>query len=176
MRKKILLGISGSVAAHKIPRLVEKLVESYDVKVVISKNATRFVSVETLEIISSQKVHVSVFDSYDNRVTHVEDAREADLFVIAPASANTIGKLANGIADNMLCASFLVADPSKVVICPAMNDKMYYNKRVQANLKTLKDDGVREIKPIECRLASGDFGIGGLAEDQEIIEVISSLL
>lgn len=176
MKKKLLFGISGSVAAHKTSVLVEELALKYDVKVLITESASKFVSPLSLEILTKNNVHIDVFDSFDNRITHVEDANEADLFVIAPASANTIGKMANGIADNMLTASLLVADPSKVVLCPAMNDKMYLNKRVQTNLKVLRSDGVHVVEPIECVLASGDTGIGGLATNQTIIEIIDQLI
>lgn len=176
MKKKLLFGISGSVAAHKTSVLIEELASEYEVKVLITESASKFVSPLTLEILSKNNVHVDVFDSFDNRITHVEDANEADLFVVAPASANTIGKMANGIADNMLTASLMVADPSKVVLCPAMNDKMYLNKRVQANLETLKEDGVHVIEPVECVLASGDIGIGGLATNETIISTIKKLI
>lgn len=176
MKKKLLLGISGSVAAHKTTILVEELAKEYDVKVILTASASKFVSQLTLEILSGNKVHVDVFDSYDNRITHVQDANEADLFVVAPTSANTIGKMANGIADNMLTATLMVADPTKVVLCPAMNDNMYANKRVQSNLAVLKADGVTEIEPIECVLASGDIGVGGLATNQTIIDTIRKLI
>lgn len=176
MKKRVLLGVSGSVAAHKSTALVERLSADYDVKVVLTTSASKFVSKLTLEILSANNVHVDVFDSYDHRITHVEDAVEADIVVIAPASANTIAKMAHGMADNMLTASLLVADPSKVILCPAMNDNMYRNKRVQANLQLLKNDGVTEICPIECRLASGQIGIGGLAEVETICQVIADRL
>ncbi|WOO89627.1 flavoprotein [Mollicutes bacterium LVI A0078] len=174
MKKKLLVGVSGSIAAHKTTRLVEELAKDYDVKVVLTKSASKFVSELSLELLSKHKVHVDVFDSYDDRVTHVEDAKEADLVLIVPASANTIGKIANGIADNMLTASVMVAKPNKVVLCPAMNDNMYTNKRVQANLQILKEDGMHIIDPIECTLTSGDIGIGGLAEDKTILEYVKN--
>lgn len=174
--KNLLLGISGSVAAHKTSILVEELAQEYNVKVLLTESASKFVSPLALELLSKNKVHVDVFDSFDNRITHVEDVTDADLIVVAPASANTIGKMANGIADNMLTASLMVADPTKVVLCPAMNDNMYTNRRVQANLQVLKDDGVVVIEPIECLLASGATGIGGLATNQTIIQTIEELI
>ncbi len=174
--KKILVGVSGSVAAHKLTILVEKLACDYEVKIVLTQSASKFVSQLSLEILSKNKVHIGVFDDYEQKITHVEDTSEADLILIAPASANTIGKVANGIGDNMLCASLLVADPHKVIMCPAMNDKMYTNKRVQANIQTLKEDGVTFIDPIECVLASGDVGIGGLAKNETIISEIKKRL
>lgn len=174
--KKLLLGISGSVAAHKTSILVEQLASVYEVKVVLTDSASKFVSPLALEILSKNNVHIDVFDSFDNRITHVEDANEADLIVVAPASANTIGKMANGIADNMLTALLMVADPTKVVLCPAMNENMYLNKRVQNNIEVLKGDGVHVVEPIECLLASGDIGIGGLATNQTILETIEKLI
>lgn len=176
MKKKILLGVSGSVAAHKSTTLVEELAKEYDVKVMLTESASKFVSKLTLEILSKNHVHVDVFDSFDNRITHVEDAEDADLVLIAPASAHTIGKIAHGIADNMLTASMLVADPEKVLFCPAMNDNMYRNKRLQANINILKGDGMTEIEPIECILASGKPGIGGLATNEMILEAVKTKL
>lgn len=174
--KNLLLGISGSIAAHKTTILVEELAKEYNVKVLLTASASKFVSPLSLELLSKNNVHIEVFDSFDQRITHVEDANDADLIVVAPASANTIGKMANGIADNMLTASLMVADPNKVVLCPAMNENMYLNKRVQNNLEVLKSDGVHVIEPIECLLASGDVGIGGLATNQTIIETIKQLI
>lgn len=174
--KNLLLGISGSVAAHKTSILLEALATEYNVKVILTESASKFVSPLALEILSKNNVHIDVFDSFDSRITHVEDANEADLIVVAPASANTIGKMANGIADNMLTATLMVANPQKVVLCPAMNENMYLNKRVQNNIKVLKEDGVNVIEPIECLLASGDIGIGGLASNETIIETIKHLI
>lgn len=172
MKKKLLLGISGSIAAHKTTALVEELAKDYEVKVFITESASKFVSPLALEILSKNNVHKDVFDSFDDRITHVYEAEECDLFLVAPASANTIGKMAGGIADNMLTAALMVADPEKIVICPAMNNNMYYNKRVQNNLRVLKQDGVKIIDPIECTLASGKIGIGGLVPIANIIEYI----
>lgn len=174
--KKIIFGISGSVASHKTTILVEQLAKEYEVKVVLTSSASKFVSPLALEILSKNDVHIDVFDSFDKRITHVEDANEADLIVVCPASANTIGKMANGIADNMLTALLMVASPEKVVLCPAMNDKMYTNKRVQANLKILKTDGVHEVEPVECMLASGEIGVGGLAPNSQIISKVNELI
>ncbi len=173
MKKKLLLGVSGSIAAHKATMLVEQLVEEYEVKVFITESACKFVSPLTLEILSKNDIHQDVFDSFDKRITHVEEAEECDIFLVAPASANTIGKMAGGIADNMLTAALMVADPEKVILCPAMNNNMYSNKRVQHNLQVLKDDGVTIIEPIECRLASGQIGLGGLAKNDQIIEQLN---
>lgn len=172
MKKKILLAVCGSIAAHKATSLVEELTSDYQVKVLLTASAEKFVSPLTLEILSKNKVHVDVFDSHDTRITHVEEALEADVVVVAPASANTIAKVAHGISDNMITASLLVADPNKVILCPAMNDNMYRNKRFVANLEILKGDGYTEVPPIECVLASGAIGIGGLATNAQIIDAI----
>lgn len=176
MKKKLLVGVSGSVAAHKSSSIIEELAKDYEVKVVLTESASKFVSKLTLEILSKNHVHVDVFDSFDNRITHVEDADEADLVLIVPASAHTIGKIANGIADNMLTACMTVADPNKVLFCPAMNNNMYRNKRVQANMEVLKADGMTEIEPIECILASGKTGIGGLATTETILAAVEAKL
>ncbi len=176
MKKKIIIGISGSIAAHKIPLLVEELVKDYDVQVVMTKAACEFVSKTTLEIISKKEVFIEATDGQIGSVNHVEDALNADLIVIMPASANTIGKFQYAIADNMLTAMLTVADPSKVVICPAMNENMYMNKRVKRNIELLKADGVALIEPIECVLASGDVGIGGLATNDTILNYVKERL
>ncbi len=176
MKKKLLLGISGSIAAHKTTTLVEKLAVDFEVQVFITKSAAQFVSPLTLEILSKNNVYIDVFDSEGTSVTHVKEAEECDLFIVAPASANTIGKMAGGIADNMLTCALMVADPKKVILCPAMNDNMFLNKRVQNNIEVLKQDGVRIIDPIPCLLASGKEGVGGLATNEQIIDVISKEL
>ncbi|WOO87139.1 flavoprotein [Mollicutes bacterium LVI A0039] len=176
MKKKILLAVCGSVAAHKTTMLVEELTVEYDVQVVMTKSASKFVSPLTLEILSKKNVHIDVFDSFDHRITHVQDALDADVIVVAPASANSIAKIAHGIADNMLTAMLLVANPNKVLICPAMNDNMYTNKRFQSNLQVLKADGYTEVPPVECMLASGEMGIGGLAPNNHIITRVEEKL
>lgn len=170
--KRLLIGVSGSIAAHKATRIVEELSHEYEVHVVLTKSASEFVSPLTLKLLSKNEVYIEVFDGDHDEVTHIELVRNSDLILIAPASANTIGKYAAGIGDNMLTSALFVADPSKVIIAPAMNEKMYLNPIVQRNINTLKEFGVKEIPPVECLLANGDYGLGGLAPLEELKKVI----
>ncbi|MFV0555826.1 MAG: flavoprotein [Lactovum sp.] len=163
MKKNILLGITASIAAHKLPSIVEKLREDYNIYVVMTENACQFVSPLTLEVLSQNKVKISLYSGEQTKVDHVELAQNTDLILIAPASTNLIGKYANGIADNLLTSILMVANPKKVILCPAMNDNMYQHPIVQENLQKLKRFSVKEIEPIDCLLASGKRGKGGLA-------------
>ena len=168
--KKILLGVTGSIAAYKACDIIKALREvDFDVKVITTKDAEKFVTPLTLEICSGHKVFNDIFNDENSLTPHVSYASQADSFLIAPATANTIAKLANGIADNALTACCLAATCKKIV-APAMNTFMYENPATQKNLKTLKKRGFEVIDPISGNLACGDVGIGKLAEVETIVK------
>lgn len=176
-KKTVILGVTGGIAAYKACEVVSRLRKlNYDVRVVMSQNATEFVTPLTFETLSNYRVVTDMFDkerSYD--VEHISYAKLADAFVVAPATANFIGKYAEGIADDMLTTT-IMATKSPVIICPAMNTNMYMSPAVQANMKTLKDRGVHFVEPGTGLLACGDVGKGRLAEPCDIVDFIDRLL
>lgn len=168
--KNIVLGVSGGIAAYKSCTLVREFVKrGANVDVVMTANATQFVTPLTMETLSNNPVSVDMFATHDRRdVEHVSLAKKADLFVVAPATANVVGKYANGIADDMLTTT-LMATTSPVVICPAMNVNMYNSAAYRANVATLKKRGVYFVDAESGFLACGDVGQGRLAEPKEIV-------
>lgn len=176
-QKNVILGVSGGIAAYKSCELVSRLKKAgYGVHVIMTANACEFVTPLTFETMSQNRVVTDMFDK--NRpfeVEHVSLAKLADVFVIAPATANVIGKIAEGIADDMLTTTF-TACPAPKIICPAMNTKMYENAVVAENMKKLKDLGYIFVEPVEGRLACGDVGKGKMAEPIDIFNEIDKLL
>ncbi|MDH3390684.1 MAG: bifunctional phosphopantothenoylcysteine decarboxylase/phosphopantothenate--cysteine ligase CoaBC [Desulfobulbaceae bacterium] len=173
--KKILFGISGSIAVYKAAEWVRELAKSEaEVTVVMTDGATRFVSSLTFAALSGKRVYTGMFepDAGEN-VTHISLARECDLFLIAPATAQTIAKLANGFADNLL-SSLALANRAKMLVFPAMNTNMYCHAATQANLVRLKEYGYTIIEPDEGKLACGDEGVGRLVEWEVAREAILS--
>lgn len=168
--KNIVLGVSGGIAAYKSCTLVREFVKrGANVDVVMTANATQFVTPLTMETLSNNPVSVDMFATHDHRdVKHVSLAKKADLFVVAPATANVVGKYANGIADDMLTTT-LMATTAPVVICPAMNVNMYNSAAYRANVATLKKRGVYFVDAESGFLACGDVGQGRLAEPKEIV-------
>jgi phosphopantothenoylcysteine decarboxylase/phosphopantothenate--cysteine ligase len=167
--KKILLGISGGIAAYKSPELVRQLIaEGAEVKVVATKNALEFVTVVTLQTLSRNKVYYEVFEPVGNFSTeHISHADWGDLLLVAPATANIIGKFAGGIADDALTTLFLAFD-KPVFIAPAMNDKMYSHPIVERNMRQLQAIGVQFIEPVYGELACGTEGKGRMEEPENI--------
>ncbi|MDO5091575.1 MAG: bifunctional phosphopantothenoylcysteine decarboxylase/phosphopantothenate--cysteine ligase CoaBC [Cardiobacteriaceae bacterium] len=166
----ILIGITGGIAAYKIiilSRLLRK--QGHKIRFVLSEHAGEFVTPLTLQAISGEAVRSALFDeSAEQGMSHIELARWADIYLIAPASANTIGKLAQGIADNLLTTLYLVTD-ARIVIAPAMNHQMWAHPAVQANLALLAARGKHEILPVnEGEQACGENGAGRLLEPEEI--------
>lgn len=168
--KNIVLGVSGGIAAYKSCTLVREFVKrGANVDVVMTANATQFVTPLTMETLSNNPVSVDMFATHDHRdVEHVSLAKKADLFVVAPATANVVGKYANGIADDMLTTT-LMATTAPVVICPAMNVNMYNSAAYRANVATLKKRDVYFVDAESGFLACGDVGQGRLAEPKEIV-------
>lgn len=173
--KKILVGITGSIAAYKILDLISLLRrEGAQTKVVLTKAAQEFVSPLALAVMSGNQVFSGDFVPSAS-VEHIQLAKEADLFLIAPATANTIAKLAYGIADNLL-TEIALATKAPIIIAPAMNTNMYLNQATQNNLFALKERGFRIIEPSAGKLACGDEGQGRLAEQEKILQTIKEAL
>ena len=171
--KTIVLGVTGSIAAYKIANLASMLVKLHaDVQVLMTKNATNFIHPTTLETLTSHKCLIDTFDrNFQYSVEHVALAKQADVVLIAPASANVIGKLANGIADDMLTTTAM-ACRCKKIISPAMNTAMYENPIVQDNLKKLKHYGMEIIEPAVGLLACHDVGAGKLPSEDILLQYI----
>lgn len=169
----IVIGISGGIAAYKACGLVSYLKnEGATINVIMTENATKFISPLTLEVLSENKVVIDMFDRPDYmEVEHISLAKKADLFLIVPATANIIGKVANGIADDMLSTT-IMATHAPVIFAPAMNDGMYNNLIVQDNLKKLVKYGYRIIEPVSGHLACGYDAKGKLPKTDEIIKYL----
>lgn len=171
--KHIVLGVTGSIAAYKIANLASMLVKAKaDVTVIMTKNATNFINPITFETLTGHKCLVDTFDrNFQYSVEHVSLAKQSDVFLIAPASANVIAKAANGIADDMLTTTLLAAKCPKI-ISPAMNTNMYENPVVQDNLKKLEHYGMEVIAPASGHLACGDSGAGKMPEPETLFSYI----
>lgn len=168
--KNILLGVSGGIAAYKVLDLCSRLKKAgANLKIIMTKSATEFVNPLSFETMGKCKVYTDLFVGHHEEVHHIELAKWADIMLIAPASANTIAKMANGIADNFLLSTYLACDKD-VVIAPAMNTNMLKAKATQRNLKILKEDGIKIIKPEPGILACNTIGDGRLEEPIEIVD------
>ena len=171
--KCVVLGVTGSIAAYKIASLASALVKlGADVNVIMTQNATNFINPITFETLTSNKCLVDTFDrNFEYNVEHVSLAKRADVFMVAPASANVIGKIANGIADDMLTTTIMAAKCHKI-ISPAMNTNMYENEILQDNLKKLEKYGMELIRPADGYLACGDIGAGKMPEPEVLLQYI----
>ena len=171
--KNVVLGVTGSIAAYKIANLASALVKLHaDVTVIMTKNATNFINPITFETLTGNKCLVDTFDrNFQYSVEHVSLAKKTDLFLVAPASSNVIGKLAHGIADDMLTTTILACRCPKLV-SPAMNTNMYENPIVQDNLKKLEHYGFEVIDPASGYLACGDTGAGKMPEPETLLSYI----
>ncbi len=174
--KNILIGITGGIAAYKICELIRMFKKhNANVKIVLTKHATEFITPLTLETLSQEPVYVNQFDYEDKKPEHIALCDWADVFLIAPASSNTIGKIANGICDNLL-TSLACAFQKQMIFAPAMNTGMWNNKAVQKNIETLKTYGSVFIEPQEGYLACGTNGQGRLADLDKIFDTVCSIL
>ena len=175
----ITIAITGSIAAYKTADLVSSLKkQGHSVNVLMTQAATAFIQPLTLQVLSQNIVHLDVMqEPYPDKVNHIELGKETDLFIVVPATANTIAKLAQGLADNMVTTTAL-ALPHFVpkLIAPAMNTKMYEHPATQANLKTLENYGYTIISPKDSLLACGDTGPGALADLDTILKEIKDKL
>lgn len=171
--KTVLLGITGSIAAYKIAYLASALHKLHaDVHVLMTENATNFINPITFETLTGNKCLVDTFDrNFQFQVEHVSIAKKADVVMIAPASANVIGKLANGLADDMLTTTVMACRCQKI-LAPAMNTAMHENPVVQDNIRKLKNYGYEVITPASGYLACGDTGAGKMPEPETLLEYI----
>ncbi|HIC91758.1 MAG TPA: bifunctional phosphopantothenoylcysteine decarboxylase/phosphopantothenate--cysteine ligase CoaBC [Syntrophaceae bacterium] len=175
--KNIILGICGGIAAYKSADLISKLTKmGANVHVVMTKSAIKFITPLTLETLSGNRVFTNLFPPpKGDPLVHVDLADKADIIVVAPATANTLGKFAHGIADNLL-STLILATQAPILICPAMNTNMWQNEIVKANVQRLKDMGFYFVEPEWGELACGVEGYGRLAEVETIVEEIKTIL
>ncbi len=176
-KKRVLLGVSGCIAAYKACEIVSTLSKAdIEVKVIMTKNACQLVGPKTFEVLSKNAVAIDTFEDVANfDVHHISLAKWADVFLIAPATANCIAKFALGIADDMLSTTYMASKACKIVV-PAMNTNMYEAEAFQNNLQTLKNRGVNIISPIEGNLACGDSGKGKMESPAEICKFVIETL
>ncbi|MGD8835009.1 MAG: bifunctional phosphopantothenoylcysteine decarboxylase/phosphopantothenate--cysteine ligase CoaBC [Desulfobacteraceae bacterium] len=175
--KQLVLGVCGGIAAYKSVELLRLLVKAgASIQVLMTKNAGHFVGPLTFEALSGKKVCTSLFDPHESAaVQHIQWAEDADAVIVAPATANFIGKLANGIADDPL-STFMLAVTSPVMLCPSMNTNMYASEPVQSNLHRLKEYGFSILSPEAGELACGATGPGRLPEPEYIFDRIHNLM
>ena len=176
MNKRIILGVSGSIAAYKSPDIVRRLQDlGAEVRVILTGGGREFVSERSLQTVSKNKVHDNLWDSEaELSMGHIELAKWADVVIIAPASANTIAKLCHGKADDLL-STVILATSASVMVAPSMNQQMYASLAMKDNLELLQKRGVRIIDPGFGEQACGDVGEGRLAEPSEIARQVSEL-
>lgn len=175
--KNIVVGVTGGIAVYKACDVVSKLIKNgAHVDVIMTKNAAEFVSPLTFESLTGTTAVTDMFKRPAFReIEHIALAKKADVFLIVPATANIIAKMANGIADDMLSTT-LLATTKPVIICPAMNSAMYRNKFFQKNLKAVADAGAVTVSPRSGRLACGDVGMGKLADTETIVQTVIDIL
>lgn len=178
MGKCVVIGVTGGIAVYKALDVISTLrKKDIEVHVIMTESATKFVNPLTFQSISQNMVVTDMFaEPKAWEIQHISLAQKADLMLIAPATANIIGKVANGIADDMLSTTIMAASKAKVIFAPAMNTNMYQNKIVQNNIEKLKNFGYDFIEPASGRLACGDVGIGKLADINTIVEKVLSEL
>ena len=171
--KTVVLGVSGGIAAYKIPNLASMLKKQHaDVEVILTEHATNFITPTTFESLTGNKCLVDTFDrNFRFQVEHVALAKRADVFLVAPATANVIAKVAHGLADDMLTTTFLAARCPKL-LAPAMNTRMYENPITLDNLETCRRYGMKVIEPARGYLACGDTGAGKMPEPAQLLEWI----
>lgn len=171
--KTVLLAVSGGIAAYKMPNVAGMLKKlNCNVHVLMTENAANFVTATTFETLTGNKCLIDTFDrNFEFSVEHVSLAKQADIVLIAPATANVIGKIANGIADDMLTTTVMACNCPKLV-APSMNHNMYYNPIVQENMKKLEKFGYDIIAPEEEILANGDKGTGRMPSEEVLVKSI----
>lgn len=173
----VLLGVSGGIAAYKAVDLASKLTASgANVKTVMTENAGRLVGPKSFEAVTGSEVYASMWEGPEgHKVSHINLAGWADIVVVAPATANIIGKIANGICDDLLSTTLCVCWQKPMLLAPAMNNNMWDNPAVQRNIKLAKDIGFQITGPVKGRLACGAEGIGRMAEPQDILQAVEKI-
>lgn len=171
--KTVVLGVTGGIAAYKMPNVARMLKKMHcNVHVIMTQNATNFITATTFETLTGNKCLIDTFDrNFEFSVEHVAIAKQADLVLIAPATANVIGKIAGGIADDMLTTT-VMACTCKILIAPAMNHNMYHNSIVQENIEKLKRHRYEIIDPVCGMLANGDTGDGKLPSEETLVSYV----
>ena len=169
----IIIGMCGGIACYKICSITQALKKNnFNVDIIMTKNATQFITPLTMRSLSNNQVVVDMLHETDNYdIKHISLAQKADVILVAPATANIIGKVANGIADDML-STVIMATKANVIFAPAMNNNMYLNPIVQQNIKKLKNLGYKFIDPQVGHLACGDEAIGKLADTKTIVDKV----
>ncbi len=171
---KVLLGVSGGIAAYKAVDLAGKLTAAgAKVKTVMTENACQLIGPKSFEAVTGSAVFSSLWNAPEEyKIGHIDLVDWADIVVVAPATANIIGKVANGICDDLLSTVLCVSWSKPTLLAPAMNDNMWNNPAVQQNVKVIKERGIRLVGPKEGRLACGTVGMGRMSEPAEILEAI----
>ncbi|MDF1493472.1 bifunctional phosphopantothenoylcysteine decarboxylase/phosphopantothenate--cysteine ligase CoaBC [Caproiciproducens sp. CPB-2] len=174
--KNMILGVTGSIAAYKAADLAHRFYkQGYQVEVILTNGATKFVTPLTFRSLTQNRVYTDVFqDDFPQEIKHISLATKADVVLIAPATANIIGKIAFGIGDDMLSTTILAVRNKPVLIAPAMNTNMWENPIVQENISKLKKYGYQFIEPKESLLACGTLGKGALAELDDICSAVNA--
>ncbi len=170
---KVVLGVSGGIAAYKAIDLASKMTAAgAEVRTVLTESAVNLVSAKSFEAVTGGPSHTSMWEQQEFKIGHVNLADWADIVVIAPATANIMGKFANGICDDLLSTMLCACWAKPILFAPAMNDKMWANPAVQANVKFAEKNGIKIVGPAEGRLACGSEGIGRMSEPLEILEAV----
>lgn len=174
--KEIILGICAGIAAFKVPELIRSLKShKANVTCILTENAAKFITPLTLQTISANQVYKEMFETYEWDVEHISLAQKADIIVIVPATADTIAKLACGRAEDLL-SSVVLAAQSPVLVCPAMNERMWFHQATQNNVHRLKEYGYHIVPPEKGELACGITGTGRLADLEKIRQAIEKIL
>lgn len=171
---KIVLGVTGSIAAYKAADIINRLKADHIINVVMTESATKFITPMTLQTLSQNKVSVTTFDEDEANVSHIDLALDADIILIAPATANIISKVKMGICDDLLSTICVVGGPSKIIFAPAMNTHMYENPIIQQNIEDLKNHGSKFIEPRVSLLACNEYGKGALATVETIVDYVNN--
>ena len=177
MKREILMGVTGGIAAYKVADLTSKLVQSgAQVTVAMTRSAEEFIGATTFAALTGRPVYRHLFAPQEHfQGEHIGLARRADVYVIAPATANTIARLANGLADDLVSTLALTVTVP-ILVAPAMNTEMWHKPSVQRNVEQIRTDGMRIVEPGSGWLSCGQVGAGRMAEPQEILNVIQSVL
>ena len=174
---RIIVGITGGIAAYKAPELVRLLKKAgHEVRCAVTQHALEFVTRTTLETVSAAPLYHDLFEGNGHSTEHISLKEWGELLVVAPATANIIGKVANGIADDALSTLLLAMPTERVVLAPAMNSQMWSHPAVQHNLQTLKGWGIHTVGPAEGELACGSSGVGRMSEPEEIADFVATML
>ena len=173
---KIMLGVSGGIAAYKAIDLASKLTANgAEVRTVLTENALHLVGAKSFEAVTGGPVYTNLWEQEEFKIGHINLADWADVIVVAPATANIIGKFANGICDDLLSTTLCACWVKPILFAPAMNEKMWANPAVKENVKFAEQIGAEFIGPRQGRLACGAEGIGRMAEPQEILEAVGKI-